>query len=212
MFRECDSSRAVDVVFLDFRKAFHKVAHKRLMGKVQALGIQGSVAAWIGNWLAGRRQRVIVNDVPPDWTAVSSGVPQGSILGPFLFVIHINDLDFGLSSKVSKFADDTKLGINAANPESVRALQSDLAAIGDWSMVWQMPLNLEKCHVLHVGAANQEENYSLLGSAITSVDQETDLGVVITVDLKSSAQCMGYIKILGAKDPGLYKASFTLPE
>ena len=204
VFGECDRSRAVDVVFLDFRKAFDKVPHKRLMRKVRALGIQGNVAAWIENWLAGRRQRVIVNGVPSDWTTVTSGVPQGSVLGPLLFVIYINDLDLGLSSKVSKFADDTKLGINAANPESVRALQRDLAAIGEWSTVWQMPFNLDKCHVLHAGAANQEENYSLLGSAITSVDQETDLGVVITADLKSSAQCiaaeqkaqkiLGYIK------------------
>ena len=100
---------------------------------------------------------------------------------------------------MSKFAGDTKLGINAANPESVRDLQRDLAAILEWSTVWQMPFNLEKCHVLHVGAANQEENYSLLGSAITSVDQETDLAVAITADLKSSAKqkaqkILGYIK------------------
>ena len=79
-----------------------------------------------------------------------------------------------------------KAGINAANSESVR----DLATIGEWSMVWQMPFNLDKCHVLHLGIANQEENYSLLGSAISSVDKETDLGVVITADLKSSAQCI----------------------
>ena len=75
VFCECDRSRAVDVVFLDFRKAFDKVPHKRLMRKVRALGIQGNVAAWIENWLAGRRQRVIVNGMPSDWTPVSSGVP-----------------------------------------------------------------------------------------------------------------------------------------
>ena len=138
MFCECDRSRAVDVVVLNFRKAFDKVSHKRLMRKVRALGIQGNVAAWIKNWLAGRRQRVIVNSVPSDWTAVSSGVPQGSVLGRLLFVIYINDLNLGLFSKVSKFTDDTKLGINAANPESVRALHRDLAAIGEWSTVWQI--------------------------------------------------------------------------
>ena len=160
------------------------------MRKVRALGIQGNVAAWIENWLEGRRQRIIINGVPSDWTAVNSGVPQGSVLGPLLFVIYINDLDLGLSSKVSKFPDDTKLGINASNPESVRALQRDLAAIGEWSTVWQMPFNLDKCHVLHVGTANHGENFSLLGSAITSVDQETDLGVKITTDFKSSAQCI----------------------
>ena len=113
-------------------------------------------------------------------------------------------MDLGLSNKVYKFADDTKLGINAANPESVRALQRDLATIGEWSIVWQMPFNLDKCQVLHVGTTNPEENYSLPGSAISSGHRETDLGVAISADLKSSAQCiaeeqkaqkiMGYIK------------------
>ena len=148
------------------------------MRNVRALGIQGNVAAGIENWLAGRRQRVIVNGVPSDWTAVSSGVPQGSVLGPLLLVIYINDLNLSLSSKVtkvSKFADDTKLEINAANPEFVRALQRDIATIGEWFTVWQMPFNLDKCHVLHMGTTNQQENYSLFGSAISSVDKETDL-------------------------------------
>ena len=123
-----------------------------------------------------------------EWTAVTSGVPQGSVLGPLLFLIYINDLDNGLISRVSEFADDTKLGFDTSDPETVRNLQSDLAAIGEWSNVWQMPFNLDKCYVLQVGTANQEENYSLLGSTISSVDKERDLGVVITADLKSSAQ------------------------
>ena len=125
-----------------------------------------------------------------EWTAITSGVPQGSVLGPLLFLIYTNDLDNGLISLVSKFADNTKLGINAADSEAVKNLQRDLAAIGELFNVWQMPFNLDKCHVLHACTANQEENYSLLGSAISSVDRERDLGVVITADLKSSAQCI----------------------
>ena len=111
-------------------------------------------------------------------------------LSCYLYSSHYFYLDNGLISRVSKFADDTKLGINAADPEAVRNLQRDLAAIGEWSNVWQMPFNLNKCHVLHAGTANQEENYSLLGSVLSSVDKERDLGVVITTDLKSSAQCI----------------------
>ena len=87
------------------------------------------------NWMAERRQRVIVNGVPFDWTAVSSGVSQGSVLGPIIFVIYINDFYLGLSSKMSKFADNTKLGFNATNPESVKALERNLAAIGECSTV-----------------------------------------------------------------------------
>ena len=121
----------MDVVCLDFRKAFDKVPHKKLMKKGRALGNHNNVAAWIENWLRGRRQRLIVNGVPSDFTAVNSGVSQGSVLGHLLFVIYINDQDLGLSSKVSKFAEDTKLEINASNQESVRPLQRDLAAIGE---------------------------------------------------------------------------------
>ena len=117
------------------------------MKKVRALGIVDNVATWIESWLSGRKQRVIVNGVTSEWTAVTSGVPQGSVLGPLLFLIYINDLDNGLISRVSKFADDTKLGINAADPEAVKNLQRNLAAIGKWSNVWQMPFNLDKCHV-----------------------------------------------------------------
>ena len=160
-FSEFDRSTAVDVIFLDLGKAFNKFPHKRLMRKVRALGIQGTVADW---------QRVIVNGVPSDWTAVRSGALQGSVLESLLFVIYIDDLDLGLSSKVSKFADDTKLGINGANLVSMRALQRDLAVIGEWSTVWQMSFNLDKeiqilptCICLHVGTANQEKKiYSLL--------------------------------------------------
>ena len=107
-----------------------------------------------------------------------------SVLGPLLIVIYINDLDLVLSNKVSKFADDTKLEIDDAVPESVRALQRDLAVIGVWSTVGQMPFNQDKCHVLHVATANQAENYSLLSSEISSVILERHLGVIITTDLK----------------------------
>ena len=162
VFCECDHPRAGDVIFLDFQKAFDKVPHKRLMNKVCALGIVDNVATWIESWLSGMRQRVIINGVTSEWTAVTSGVPQGSVLGPLLFLIYINDLDNGLISWVSKFADDTNLGINAADPEAVRNLQMDLAAIGEWSNLWQIPFNLDKCHVLHDGTTNQEENFLCL--------------------------------------------------
>lgn len=204
MFATHDQSKAVDVVYLDFKKAFDKVPHRRLMLKVRALGIRGSVAAWIEAWLTDRRQRVVVNGATSGWSAVSSGVPQGSVLGPLLFLIYINDLDVDLVSKVSKFADDTKLGINAADPNSILELRQDLVKIGEWSEKWQMPFNTDKCHVLHVGSRNPMEDYQLLGTQIASVTQELDLGVLITNEFKFSAQCiaaekkaqrvLGYIK------------------
>lgn len=204
VLKEHDKSRAVDIVYLDFKKAFDKVPHERLLMKVEALGIGGSVLQWIRSWLTNRRQRVVINGAASGWGSVTSGVPQGSVLGPLLFVIYINDLDVGLISKVSKFADDTKIGINAADPSAVRELQGDLAKIGEWSDKWQMPFNVEKCSVLHAGSRNPEANYTLLGAHISPTDVQKDLGVLITKDLKFSRQCLeaekrankilGYIK------------------
>ena len=204
MMREHDKDRAVDVLYLDFQKAFDKVPHGKLMSKVRALGIGGKVADWIGNWLSGRKQRVVVNGTASNWSAVTSGVPQGSVLGPLLFIIYINDIDIGLLSKVSKFADDTKLGANVSSPEGVEQLQADLHKLGVWSEEWQMPFNLGKCKVMHIGHANPRSVYSLLGSDIETTDLEKDLGVLISSDLKFSKQCievekkaqrlLGYIK------------------
>ena len=204
MFGAYDQSGAVDVIYLDFQKAFDKVPHRRLMAKVRALGIAGKVAAWIQAWLSNRRQRVVVEGACSEWSHVNSGVPQGSVLGPLLFLIYINDIDSGLVSRISKFADDTKLGVDASDPVAVEELRLDLARIGEWSETWQMPFNVGKCHVLHVGGGNAFADYHLLGSEITSRPWELDLGVIVTSEFKFGAQCvaaerkaqkiLGYVK------------------
>ena len=103
-----------------------------------------------------------------------------------LFIIYINDLDLGLVSKISKFADDTKMSINADSDAAVKHLQEDLRKLGEWSKKWQMPLNLDKCKIMHIGHKNKNEKYKLLGKETESVQQEKDLGVIVTNDLKSS--------------------------
>ena len=204
VFSEHDRDKAVDVIYLDFQKAFDKVPHRRLLRKVRSLGIDGVVADWIEKWLSGRRQRVVVNGQTSDWAPVTSGVPQGSVLGPLLFIIYINDIDDDIVAKISKFADDTKLGINAAKAENVVHLKEDLRRLGEWSEKWQIPFNVNKCKVMHFGHRNPQAQYSLLDSVLESTDSEKDLGVVITSDLKFSRQCieaekkaqrmLGYIK------------------
>ena len=204
VFGEHDRDKAVDIIYLDFQKAFDKVPHRRLMRKVRALGIDGEVARWIENWLEGRRQRVVVNGQSSDWAPVTSGVPQGSVLGPLLFIIYINDIDDGIAAKISKFADDTKLGANVREPGSLESLQEDLRKIGEWSDKWQMPFNNTKCKVMHIGFRNPRSDYSLQGTVLESTETEKDLGVVISSDLKFSKQCieaekkaqkiLGYIK------------------
>src|SRR6059036_1246762 len=100
---------AVDIVYLDFQKAFDKVPHARLMKKIRNYGITGMVGGWIERWLEHRQQRVVINGNCLEWREVKSGVPQGSILGPLLFTLYINDIRNGLTNSILNFADDTKL-------------------------------------------------------------------------------------------------------
>ena len=172
----------------------HHLVALPLMAKVRSLGIIDEVGDWIEDWLSDRKQRVVIKGTSSGWREVTSGVPRGSVLGPLLFIIYINDLDLGLVSKISKFADDTKMGINADSDAAVKQLQEDLRKVGEWSKKWQMPFNLDKCKIMHIGHKNINEKYELLGKEIESVQQEKDLGVVITNDLKSSNQCIEAVK------------------
>ncbi len=184
-----DKTKALDIIFLDFQKAFDKVPHDQLMIKVRALGIKGIIGNWIDDWLHNRKQRVVVNGESSPWSPVTSGVPQGSVLGPILFIIYINDLDVGLNNTVSKFADDTKIG-NAIVTEDDRAkLQEDLNKIAEWSEKWQMPFNVSKCQMLQVGHSNKKYEYDMMGQKIVATPSVKDLGITISKNLKFSQHC-----------------------
>ena len=104
-----DDGSPVDVIYLDFQKAFDKVPHKRLISKLKSHGMGNSIINWIEQWLTDRRQRVVVDGEVSTWKSVLSGVPQGSVIGPILLLVYINDLEEGITGKILKFADDTKL-------------------------------------------------------------------------------------------------------
>jgi hypothetical protein len=156
MTRMVDEGHDVDVIYLDFAKAFDKVPHQMLLAKLKKKGIAAKVLKWIEAWLSGRKQRVGIGGCFSEWQKVASGVPQGSVLGPLLFLVFINDIDEGLRSSILKFADDTKLFGSAMNKGEHIIVQEDLNALIEWSRICQMPFNTEKCKVLHVGHSNPQ--------------------------------------------------------
>ena len=151
--RAVDEGVPVDVIYLDFAKAFDKVPKERLLEKLRAHGVSGHLLRWIRNWLTGRQQRVVLNGKKSGWEQVLSGVPQGSVLGPLLFMIFINDLDVAARKAkfLKKFADDTKLGGRVSTEEERAALQEALNELCVWAATWGMEFNVKKCKVLHIG-------------------------------------------------------------
>ena len=128
---------------LDFSKAFDMVPHKRLLAKLNHLGIHGNVHRWIGHFLQERQQCVVVDGETSDSIRVDSGVPQGTVLGPLLFLCFINDLPDCVQSSVRLFADDCLLYRPIKSPEDQHILQQDLSALEAWTVKWGMKFNAQ---------------------------------------------------------------------
>ena len=187
-----DTGKAVDIVYLDFAKAFNKVPIRRLLSKCAGLGIQGELLAWIEEWLTGREQRVVLNGEASSWEPVRSGVPQGSVLGPTLFLIFINDIDSAVNvtgSVLEKFADDTKWAMVVECEEDRAIFQQGLDRLMEWSIEWQMLFNVDKCHIIHAGHKNNLFEYSMGGRVLEEVDYEKDVGVLLHKSFRPSMQC-----------------------
>ena len=142
-------------------------------------GVGGKVLAWIEDWLSNRRQRVGINGCYSDWRLVTSGVPQGSVLGPQLFTIYIDDLEEGAECRVTKFADDTKMSGKANCVEGVKRLQRDLDRLSEWARTWQMEYDVSKCEVIHFGRNNSRRDYYLKGEKLQHATVQRDLGVLV---------------------------------
>ena len=172
----------VDSVYLDFSKAFDTVPHRRLLKKLQAYGIDGDILQWIQAFLQGRTQEVMVNGQRSKADNVISGVPQGTVLGPILFVIYINDLLDCINSNGLMFVDDTKIFRAVSSYDEADQLQADIANLGEWADTWQLRFNHDKCHILTLGKfdnIHHAHRYEMSGTELEHVSEEKDLGIII---------------------------------
>ena len=170
---------------LDFSKAFDTVPHDRLLSKLEHYGITGPILNWISVFLKGREQRVLVGGAASSQTSVDSGVPQGTVLDPLLFLLHTNDLPQVVSSQVRLFADDCLLYRDIRCRDDQVALQRDLDTLRNWGDTWGMRFNAAKCNVLRISRSKTPHTnfYTLGGPILDEVNQAKYLGVTITNEL-----------------------------
>ena len=185
-----EDKKVRDVIFLDYSKVFDKVPHKRLIHKINHYGIRGSTCKWIANFLHNRNQEVIIDGTTSSSTPVHSGVPQGTVLGPLLFLLYINDLPESISpgSDTGLYADDSALSTEMTSARDVKTLQEDLDRLQDWERKWLMEFNPGKCQAMRVTNKQNpgKPEYTIHGQQLEAVTHAKYLGVTITKDLKWS--------------------------
>lgn len=185
---ELDTGNEVDSVFLDFSKAFDRVHHSTLIHKMATFGIRPPLLQWVHAYLQERNVAVRSNGVTSATAAIRCGVPQGSVLGPLLFLLFINDLPGMLHSPCQLFADDMKIWRTIRGTEDTKALQDDLNTISMWTTANDLPLNEGKCRVLAL-RSDIKRTYILNNRAIPHSEAEKDLGIVVHSSMGVSEQC-----------------------
>ena len=183
-----DHSIQTDLILLDLAKAFDTVSHTRLLYKLDWYGIRNQALQWIKSFLTNRYQNVVVESTCSTKVPVVSGVPQGTVLGPILFLVYINDLpDVIKYSHVRLFADDCILYKQVLSTSDAQKLQSDLDSLYHWAETWLMRFNTSKCHVMHITQAKLNRtnfSYNLSGNSLNVMNESKYLGVTIQSNLK----------------------------
>ena len=185
--RSLDSSFRTDVAIFDFSKAFDSVPHTRLLGKLhyRYYGICGQMLTWFSSFLLNRYQRVVVNGSQSSWSDVISGVPQGTVLGPLLFLLYINVITSNIQYNIRLFADDCIMYHTIRSQDDSCKLQNDISSLLRWAETWQMRFNFEKCHILSISYYRLEfppTSYSPL--AVDSVfpwRSAAELGILLSL-------------------------------
>jgi hypothetical protein len=175
----------VDVAFLDVAKAFDRVPWERLKLRLWFYGFRGKLYDWVCDYLFNRMQRLLVGDYVGSWHSIVSGVPQGSVLGPLLFIIYVNEL-LQILPMVKGYADDMQVISVNNSPEAKIVFQESLNQVYQWTVKWQLHLNIDKCKIMHFGSFKQLENrhqYCINGVPLLTTESEESLGVTITPKL-----------------------------
>lgn len=195
-----------DAIFLDFSKAFDRVPHCRLLAKLSSLHIDSLTLSWIRNFLTLRRQYTVCGNYQSNMSDVISGVPQGTVLGPLLFLIYVNDLPDSISSKIRLFADDCVIYRQITNPDDHIMLQQDLNSISAWCDNWLMSLNGSKCKVVSFSRKQSLSlhSYLLYNSPLSVSTSYKYLGVHLSDNLSwsnhidaitsSASKTLGYLR------------------
>ena len=140
-----------------------------LLAKIESYGIHGNILKWLTSFLTQQCQKVLVNGKSSGWCDVLSGVPQGSVLGPILFIIFINDMPDKITSMVHLFADDTKISLRLTNQNQTNDLQNDIDRLDEWSDRWKLRFNVAQCKTMHIGYHNDKHIYQI-GSGESRMD------------------------------------------
>ena len=179
--KSLNQSKQLDTILLDFSKAFDKVDHRKLLIKLDHYGVRGQMNRWVKSFLENRTQRVLVRGKQSSQAPVKSGVPQGTVLGPLLFLIYINDMPERVSSNIRLFADDSYLYREINSPLDSIHLQNDLDELVKWEKMWSMEFHPDKCKVLRITNKTKPLlcQYSMHGTILQSVDTAKYLGVTI---------------------------------
>ena len=174
-----DKYENVDVIYLDFKKAFDSVPHKRLIGVLRQYRVTRRTLNWITDFLSERHQRVVINDSRSSWQPVKSGIPQGSVLGPVLFLIYINTIPDKIASKIYLFTDDAKLYRQIEDKSDVTRIHEDLQSLETWSGQSLSSFIIDKCVHMTIGnkKLDMERIFKINGKNIKEVQLKKDVGI-----------------------------------